>query len=169
MTVAVVWRYSSYSPPENRQPLRLHGVQLGRSTDREERAWRAGRHIVNRGPAKAYTPPAAKVDLVKKPVVLKAVMVQISRPEYLAKIPRYTEDSGPQNSEADVMAHLVNRHKKLVRSWFSCPVCISTPITDWNRFSNHWLKYHCSCLGLIVVLEEVNIAARLSNSVYALF
>ena len=54
---------------------------------------------VSRGPAKAYTPPAAKVDLVKKPVVLKAVMAQISRPEYLAKIPRYTEDSGPQNSK----------------------------------------------------------------------
>ena len=28
----------------------------------------------------------------------------------------------------DVMGHLVNRHKKLVRSWFSCPVCISTTI-----------------------------------------
>ena len=46
---------------------------------------------VSRGPAKAYTPPAAKVDLAKKPVVLKALMAQISRPEYLAKIPRCTE------------------------------------------------------------------------------
>ena len=63
---------------------------------------------------------------------------------------------------ADVLAHLVNRHKKLVRSWFSCPVCISTTITDWNGFSNHWLRYHSSCLGLIVVLEGANIAARLS-------
>ena len=54
---------------------------------------------VSRGPAKAYALPAAKVDLAKKPVVLKAVMAQISRPEYLAKIPRYTEDSGPQNSK----------------------------------------------------------------------
>ena len=54
---------------------------------------------VSRGPAKAYTPLASKVDLAKKPVVLKAVMAQISRPEYLAKIPRYTEDSGPQNSK----------------------------------------------------------------------
>ena len=54
---------------------------------------------VSRGPAKAYTPLASKVDLAKKPVVLKAVMAQISRPEYLAKIPRYTKDSGPQNSE----------------------------------------------------------------------
>ena len=24
-----LWRYSSYSPAENRRPLRLHGVQLG--------------------------------------------------------------------------------------------------------------------------------------------
>ena len=64
---------------------------------------------------------------------------------------------------ADVLAHLVNRHKKLVRSWFSCPVCISTTITDWNGFSNHWLQYHSSCLSLIVVLEEANIAVRLSN------
>ena len=55
---------------------------------------------INRGPGKGYTPQAAKVDLVNKPLVLKAVMAQISRPEYLAKIPRYTEDSGPQNSEA---------------------------------------------------------------------
>ena len=51
---------------------------------------------VSRGPAKAYAPPAAKVDRAKKPVVLKAVMAKISRPECLAKIPRYTEDSGPQ-------------------------------------------------------------------------
>ena len=51
---------------------------------------------VSRGPAKAYTPLPAKVELAKKPVVLKAVMAQISRPEYLAKRPRYTEDSGPQ-------------------------------------------------------------------------
>ena len=63
---------------------------------------------------------------------------------------------------SDVMGHLVNRHKKLVRSWFSCPVCISTTITDWNGFSHHWMRYHSSCLGLIVVLEEANIAARLS-------
>ena len=54
---------------------------------------------MSRGPAKAYTPPVAKVDLAKKPVVLKAVMAQISRPEYLAKIPRYTEDSGPANGD----------------------------------------------------------------------
>ena len=54
---------------------------------------------LHRGLAKAYTPPAVKVDLAKKPVVLKAVMAQISRPEYLAKIPRYTEDSGPEDSE----------------------------------------------------------------------
>ena len=173
---------------------------------------------VSRRPAKAYTPQPAKVDLAKKLVVLKAVMAQISRQEYLAKIPRYNEDSGPQDGDelcrflpaewqqksidvkardkmtvdeilnnsvfaslyygdimcsfccnmivtrdiADVMAHLVNRHKKLVRSWFSCPVCISTTITDWNSFSNHWLRYHSSCLGLIVVLEGANIAARLS-------
>ena len=38
-----VWRYLSYSPPENRRPLQLQEVQLGRSTDREERAWQAGR------------------------------------------------------------------------------------------------------------------------------
>ena len=63
---------------------------------------------------------------------------------------------------SDVMGHLVNRHKKLVRSWFSCPVCISTTITDWNGFGHHWMRYHSSCLGLIVVLEEANIAARLS-------
>ena len=37
-----MWRYLSYSPPENRQPLRLQEVQLGRSTDREERAWQWG-------------------------------------------------------------------------------------------------------------------------------
>ena len=115
-------------------------------------------------------------------------MAQMSRPEYLAKIPRYTEDSGPEDGEnlcrfppverqqrcidvkardkmtvdeilnnavftvpfygdimcsfccpmistrdiSDVISHLVNRHKKLVKSWFSCPVCISTTITDWN-------------------------------------
>ena len=50
----------------------------------------------SRGPARAYTPPLAKVELAKKPVVLKAVMAQISRPEYLVKIPRYREDFGPQ-------------------------------------------------------------------------
>ena len=54
---------------------------------------------VSRGLAKAYTPPAAKVDLAKKPGVLKAVMAQTSRPEYLAKIPRYTEDAGPEDSQ----------------------------------------------------------------------
>ena len=54
---------------------------------------------MSRGLVKAYTPPAAKVDLAKKPLVLKAVMAQISRPEYLAKIPRYTEDSGPEDGE----------------------------------------------------------------------
>ena len=37
-----VWRYSSYSPPENRRPLRLHGVQLGRSTDREGESLASG-------------------------------------------------------------------------------------------------------------------------------
>ena len=144
---------------------------------------------VSRGLAKAYTPPVATVDLAKKPVVLKAVMAQMSRPEYLGKIPRYTEDSGPEDSEdlcrfppverqqrcidvkargkmtvdeilnnavftapfygdiicsffcdmiatrdiSDVIAHLVSRHKKLGKSWFSCPVCISTTITDWFR------------------------------------
>ena len=133
---------------------------------------------VSRGLAKAYTPPAAK----KKPVVLKAVMAQISRPEYLAKIPRYTEDLVPEDSDelcrfppaewqqrsidvkardkmtmdeilnnavftapyyryimcsyccsmirtrdiSDVMCHLVTRHKKLVKSWFSCR-CASRP------------------------------------------
>ena len=173
---------------------------------------------VSSGPAKACTPLAAKVDLAKKPVVLKAVMAQISRPEYLAKIPRYTEDSGPENGDelcrfppaewqqrsidvkardkmtadeilnnavftapyygdimcsfccnmiatrdiSDVLGHLVNRHKKLVKSWFTCPVCISTTITDWNGFGLHWMRYHVSCLGLIVVLEEANIAARMS-------
>ena len=151
---------------------------------------------VSRGQAKAYTPPAAKVDLAKKPVVLKAVMAQISRPEYLAKIPRYTEDSGPEDGDelcrfppaecqqrsidvkardkmtvdeilnnsvftspyygdimcsfccsmigtrdiSDVICHLVNRHKKLVKSWFSCPVCISTTITDWNGFGQSWVR-----------------------------
>ena len=35
---------------------------------------------------------------------------------------------------SDVMCHFVNRHKKLVRSWFGCLVCISTTITDWNGF-----------------------------------
>ena len=150
--------------------------------------------------------------------MLKAVMAQISRPEYLVKIPRYTEDSGPQIGDelcrfppvewqqrsidvkardkmmvdeilnnavftslfygdimcsfccsmigtrdiSDVMCHLVTRHKKLVKSWFSCPVCISTTITDWNGFMHHRMRYHSSCLGLIVVLEEANIAARLS-------
>ena len=54
---------------------------------------------VSRGLAKACTPPAAKVDLAKKPGVLKAVMAQMSRPEYLAKIPRYTEDAGPEDGE----------------------------------------------------------------------
>ena len=153
---------------------------------------------VSRLPAKAYIPPAVKVDLAKKPVVLKAVMAQISRPEYLPKIPRYTEDLGPEDGDelcrfppaecqqrsidvkardkmtvdeilnnsvftspyygdimcsfccnmiatrdiSDVMGHLVNRHKKLVRSWFSCPVCISTTITDWNGFGHHWMRYH---------------------------
>ena len=141
---------------------------------------------VSMGLAKAYTPPAATVDLAKKPVVLKAVLAQMSRPEYLGKIPRYTEDSGPEDGEdlcrflpverqqrcidvkargkmtvdeilnkavftapfygdiicsffcdmiatrdiSDVIAHLVSRHKKLGKSWFSCPVCISTTITD---------------------------------------
>ena len=46
--------------------------------------------------------------------------------------------------------------------WFSCPVCISTTITDWNGFGYHWIRYHASCLGLIVVLEEANVAARMS-------
>ena len=63
---------------------------------------------------------------------------------------------------SDVMCHLVARHKKLVKSWFSCPVCISTTITDWNGFGHNWMRYHVSCLGLIVVLEEANIAARMS-------
>ena len=39
------------------------------------------------------------MDLAKKPGVLKAVMAQMSRPEYLAKIPRYTEDAGPEDGE----------------------------------------------------------------------
>ena len=38
-----MWRYSSYSPPENRRPLRLQGVQLGESTDREGESWQVGR------------------------------------------------------------------------------------------------------------------------------
>ena len=63
---------------------------------------------------------------------------------------------------SDVMCHLLNQHKKLVRSWFSCLVCISTTITDWNGFGHYWMRYHSSCLGLIVVLEEANIAVRLS-------
>ena len=42
-TVRPYCGYPSYSPPENRRPLRLSGVQLGRSTDREKRAWQAGR------------------------------------------------------------------------------------------------------------------------------
>ena len=58
-----------------------------------------------------------------------------------------------------MISYLVNGHKKLVKAWFSCPVCISTTITDWNGF---WIKYHASCLGLIVVLEEANVAARMS-------
>ena len=173
---------------------------------------------VSRGLAKAYTPPAAKVDLAKKPGVLKAVMAQMIRPEYLAKIPRYTEDAGPEDGEelcrfppiekqnrcidvkardkmsvdeilnnavfsspyygdimcnfccqmiptrniSDVIGHLINRHKKLAKSWFSCPSCLSCTITDWSGFTFHWVKYHASCLGLIVVLEEANVAARLS-------
>ena len=63
---------------------------------------------------------------------------------------------------ADVIGHLINRHKKLAKSWFSCPSCLSCTITDWNGFTYHWVKYHASCLGLIVVLEEANVAARLS-------
>ena len=63
---------------------------------------------------------------------------------------------------ADIHRHLVNRHKKLVKSWFSCPSCLSCTITDWNGFSYHWVKYHASSLGLIVVLDEANVAARLS-------
>ena len=60
-----------------------------------------------------------------------------------------------------VMGHLVNRHKKLVKSWFSCPVCISTTITDWN--GHHWMRYHSSCQGLIVVLEEANTHVWISS------
>ena len=41
---------------------------------------------------------------------------------------------------SDVICHLVNRHKKLVKSWFSCPVCISTTITDWNGFGQSWVR-----------------------------
>ena len=63
---------------------------------------------------------------------------------------------------ADVVGHLVNRHKKLARSWFSCPSCLSCTITDWAGYSYHWVKYHASSLALIVVLEEANVAARLS-------
>ena len=37
-----LWRYSSYSPAENRKPLRLHGVQLGGSTDREGESLASG-------------------------------------------------------------------------------------------------------------------------------
>ena len=173
---------------------------------------------ISRGVARAYTPPAAKLDLGKKPGVLRAVMSAMSRPEFLSKIPRFNEDSGPDDSEdlcrfppaelqsrcsdvrvrgpttvdiilnnsvfaapfygdilcsyccqmitcrdiADVIGHLVNRHKKLARSWFSCPSCLSCTITDWAGFSAHWVKYHASSLALIVVLEEANVAARLS-------
>ena len=38
---------------------------------------------------------------------------------------------------SDVISHLVNHHKKLVKAWFSCPVCISTTLTDWNGFRYH--------------------------------
>ena len=38
----LLWRYSSYSTPENRPPLRLHGVQLGGSTDREGESLASG-------------------------------------------------------------------------------------------------------------------------------
>ena len=145
-------------------------------------------------------------------------MSVMSRPEFLSKVPRFTEDGGPEDGEdlcrfppvekqnrcsdvkvrgqmtvdkilnnsvftspyygdilcsfccqmitthdiADVIGHLVNRHKKLARSWFSCPSCLSCTITDWSGFTFHWVKYHASCLGLIVVLEEANVAARLS-------
>ena len=61
----------------------------------------------------------------------------------------------PTRDISDVIAHLINHHKKLVKSWFSCT------ITDWNSYGYHWVKFRASCLGLIVVLEEDNVAARL--------
>ena len=54
---------------------------------------------VGRGAAKFFMPPAASVDLMKGPVVLKAIMSQVSRSEYVNKIPRYTEDAGPEDQE----------------------------------------------------------------------
>ena len=42
---------------------------------------------VSRGLAKAYIPPAAKVELAKKPGVQKAVMAQMSRPNIWQRYP----------------------------------------------------------------------------------
>ena len=172
---------------------------------------------VSRGAAKMFMPPAANVDLVKNPTVLKAIMAQVSRAEYVNKIPRYTEDAGPENQEdlcrfppvemqrhsidvkaregmtideiinnsaltspyygdmmccfccntikcrdiSDVYTHLIERHKKLQKSWFSCPACLSCVVLDWTSYTNHWLRYHSSCLALMVVLDEANVSPRL--------
>ena len=51
---------------------------------------------VARGKAKKYLPPGAAVNLVSKPTILKAVMAQVSRPEFMDKVARFTEDAEPE-------------------------------------------------------------------------
>jgi hypothetical protein len=53
-----------------------------------------------------------------------------------------------------LITHLVEHHKKLLTSWFSCPPCLNMTIVDWDTFPEHYQCHHEQDTVLMVILDK---------------
>jgi hypothetical protein len=59
-----------------------------------------------------------------------------------------------------LIRHLVKCHKRLRLSFFTCPVCLNTAVSDWASFVPHWEKVHRGASALITCLYETSCHSR---------
>jgi hypothetical protein len=60
-----------------------------------------------------------------------------------------------------LVRHFMKCHRKLRDSYFSCPTCLQTTITEWCKFQDHWDSVHHATSAMIVTLYETNVHSRI--------
>ena len=97
-------------------------------------------------------------------MVLKAVMAQISRPEYLAKIPRYMEDLGPDNSsDLYQFPPMERQHMSIdvkARDKLSMDEIINNSVLTSPYYGDIMCSY---CCQMIITRDIADVLAHLVN------
>ena len=63
-------------------------------------------------------------------------------------------------SEACLIKHMIHKHARLIKSWWTCPTCLIVMVVCFDDFEAHWLLFHAPGTGLQVCLDETNVQAR---------